>query len=324
MVARCSASSSSSRLRCAARRLDAESPDAARRLRALAGEAETLAERGDAAAAWAPVLKAAREALIEQLERRQDRAEAWRLLEPRVAAAVTQAWRQTAAPGLERREARWAQQASMELESARALAAAGDFDKALATARQALDRTHRVDGAWQALHARFRRPELLRRWRAWSDETIASTRRGPPALVIDKLERRLDVYRDGRRVASFTAELGTRGLEQKLHAGDKATPEGTYRVTQVKMGGQTRYYKALLIDYPNRDDQARYQEARRRGLVPKNAGVGSLIEVHGAGGQGRDWTDGCVALTNADMDALFHHVRVGTRVTIVGTLGALR
>lgn len=304
----------------AARQLDGDSPEAARRLRALADEAETLAERGDAATAWAPVLKAAREALIEQRERSLDRAARWRRLEPEVAAAVALAWRQTAAPGLERREAYWAQQASMELERARALAAAGELDAALATARLALDRARSVNAAWHTLHARFERPELRRLWRSWSDETIASTRHGPPALVVDKLARRLDVYRDGRRVASFPVELGTRGLQQKLHAGDQATPEGTYRVTEVRTGGQTRYYKALLLDYPNRDDLARYQDARRRGLVPGNAGAGSLIEIHGDGGQGRDWTNGCVALANADMDDLFRHVRVGTRVTIVGTV----
>jgi hypothetical protein len=304
----------------AARRLDADSPEAARRLRVLAGEAETMAGRGDGAAAWAPVLNAAREALLGQRRRRLDLDGEWRQLEPRVTAALAQAWRQTAAPGLERREARWAQQASNELERARALAAGGELGGALEAARQALERTRRVDAAWQALHARFEQPELRRRWRAWSEETIASTRRGPPALVVDKLARRLDVYRDGRRVASFAAELGSRGLAQKLHAGDKATPEGTYRVTEVRTGGQTRYYKALMLDYPNREDLARYREARRRGQVPGNAGAGSLIEIHGHGGQGRDWTDGCVALTDADMDALFRHVRVGTRVAIVGAL----
>jgi L,D-peptidoglycan transpeptidase YkuD (ErfK/YbiS/YcfS/YnhG family) len=54
-------------------------------------------------------------------------------------------------------------------------------------------------------------------------------------------------------------------------------------------------------------------------VVPANAGIGSLIEIHGEGGQGRDWTDGCVALSNSDMDRVFSHARVGTPVTIVGT-----
>jgi L,D-peptidoglycan transpeptidase YkuD (ErfK/YbiS/YcfS/YnhG family) len=53
--------------------------------------------------------------------------------------------------------------------------------------------------------------------------------------------------------------------------------------------------------------------------VPLRAGVGSLIEIHGDGGQGRDWTDGCVALSNSDMDRVFARARVGTPVTIVGT-----
>jgi lipoprotein-anchoring transpeptidase ErfK/SrfK len=52
--------------------------------------------------------------------------------------------------------------------------------------------------------------------------------------------------------------------------------------------------------------------------VPPGRGIGGLIEIHGAGGQGRNWTDGCVALVNPDMDRLFAAVGVGTPVTIVG------
>lgn len=304
----------------AARRLEAASPEAAQRLRALAAEAAFLAEDRGRAAAWGPVLMAARAAIVEQHLRRQDLAEQWRQLEPRVEAAVERAWRQSAGPGLERREARWAQQAAAALETARRLAAAGQLGGALEAGREALDRARQVDATWQALHARFREPRLRRVWRSWAETTIAATRHGPPALLIDKLERRLDVYSGGRRVASFPVELGSRGLERKLHAGDRATPEGTYRVVQVKSGAQTRYYKALLLDYPNGEDLARYREGRRRGEVPRHAGAGGLIEIHGHGGQGRDWTDGCVALTDADMDALFRHVHKGTRVTIVGTL----
>jgi L,D-peptidoglycan transpeptidase YkuD (ErfK/YbiS/YcfS/YnhG family) len=57
----------------------------------------------------------------------------------------------------------------------------------------------------------------------------------------------------------------------------------------------------------------------KSGTVPRRAGIGSLIEIHGDGGQGRDWTDGCVALDNRDMDRVFARASVGTTVTIVGT-----
>jgi lipoprotein-anchoring transpeptidase ErfK/SrfK len=81
----------------------------------------------------------------------------------------------------------------------------------------------------------------------------------------------------------------------------------------------TLYYKALLLDYPNADDRRAFARARRAGEVSAGTGIGGLIEIHGEGGLGRDWTKGCVALTNADIDDLFQRVDVGTPVTIVGS-----
>jgi murein L,D-transpeptidase YafK len=87
----------------------------------------------------------------------------------------------------------------------------------------------------------------------------------------------------------------------------------------VKAIGSSLYHKALLLDYPNADDRAEFALARRRGEMPMSAGIGGFIEIHGEGGRGRDWTRGCVALTNADMDELFARVPIGTPVTIVGS-----
>ena len=92
-----------------------------------------------------------------------------------------------------------------------------------------------------------------------------------------------------------------------------ASPEGRYRITHELQ--RSRYYKALRLDYPNDEDRSRYREARRRGLV--KASIGGLIEIHGEGGRGEDWTMGCVALANSDMDHLMRQVGVGTPVTIV-------
>ncbi len=145
-----------------------------------------------------------------------------------------------------------------------------------------------------------------------------SRQKAVSVVIIDKADHRLLVYRRGRQVAVFKAELGTAGLAPKRHAGDCATPEGRYRVTTVKTGGATRYYKALLLDYPNPDDRRRYQLERDAGTIEAGVGPGSLIEIHGHGGQGRDWTEGCVALRDEDMDRLLELVAAGTPVTIVG------
>ena len=58
-----------------------------------------------------------------------------------------------------------------------------------------------------------------------------------------------------------------------------------------------------------------------RSPLPSN---GAMIEIHGHGGKGIDWTEGCIALTNNDMDNLFNIVKVGTPVTIVGSMQSLR
>jgi hypothetical protein len=73
-----------------------------------------------------------------------------------------------------------------------------------------------------------------------------------------------------------------------------------------------------MLDYPNERDKERFRKAVQRGEIARGASIGGLIEIHGEGGRGGDWTDGCVALTNNEMDDLFDRVSVGTLVTIVG------
>ena len=161
-------------------------------------------------------------------------------------------------------------------------------------------------------------PGRQRLWQSWVDEALGASR-GRPVVVVVKAGRRCHLLRDGAVVASFRADLGRAGLADKLHAGDRATPEGRYRVTEKRDRGATAYYRALMLDYPNEDDRKEYADAVRRGLVPRGRGIGGLIEIHGRGGQGVDWTDGCVAVADADMDRLFAAVEVGTPVVIVGT-----
>ncbi|MFH1176560.1 MAG: L,D-transpeptidase, partial [Acidobacteriota bacterium] len=196
----------------------------------------------------------------------------------------------------------------------------GEHSRAADKLQQAREAAQVVHRGWSGLHARFGDRALLRLWRAWVETTIAESRRNSSfAIIVDKLHRRLLLYRRGLPAGERAAELGANGLLRKEHSGDRATPEGLYRVVQLKVGRSTRYYKALLINYPNDEDRERYAAGKRRGTIPRRAGIGSLIEIHGDGGEGRDWTDGCVALSNQDMDWLFARVEVGTPVTIVGT-----
>ena len=147
-----------------------------------------------------------------------------------------------------------------------------------------------------------------------------SRRTNESVIIVDKLRRRLLLIQGEEELASYPVDLGIAGMVSKTRAGDEATLEGRYRVTEVRGPGRTRYYRALMLDYPNAEDRTRFRRLQRSGGVPRGHEIGSLIEIHGKGGRGQDWTQGCVALENSDMDDLVPQVEVGTRVTIVGTI----
>lgn len=157
---------------------------------------------------------------------------------------------------------------------------------------------------------------------AWNDivddAVCASSRSGGLLLVVLKLDRRLLLYRDGRLLHTYPVGIGMNGLSDKLFSGDRATPEGRYQIS--KKISHSRYYRALLINYPNDEDRQRFANAQKRGLVPRGRGIGNAVEIHGGG---RDSvTEGCVSVDNNIMDKLFAMVEVGTPVVIVGTLEA--
>jgi len=172
------------------------------------------------------------------------------------------------------------------------------------------------DGLFSLL-ARYADEGQVAKWRKWADDTVReSKKRGGPAIVVNKLERTLTVFRSGRAAAVYEIGLGRFGLSDKLCAGDEATPEGRYKV--IKKFPNSRFRKALLIDYPNDEDRKEYSQALKRGAIPRNAGIGGLIEIHGGGND--SLTNGCVALQNDVIDELFPTIPVGTPVTIVGSL----
>ena len=174
-------------------------------------------------------------------------------------------------------------------------------------------------GSALSVASRFVDTELVERWRSWVQETLAWSRRtGDYAIVVYKEKNKLALYRGGREVRTFHADMGSNKARDKVRAGDEATPEGKYRITVRKDVGHSRYHRALEINYPNSDDLARFARLKKEGAVPRGASPGGLIEIHGEGGRGQDWTRGCVALSNRDMDELFKHAKVGTPVTIVG------
>jgi lipoprotein-anchoring transpeptidase ErfK/SrfK len=194
-----------------------------------------------------------------------------------------------------------------------------DYWQAVAKAQQAADLVGSAGAdATQLLHAYLAQVST---WKQWAAETIAwSAQQNAVAVVVDKMAHRSQVYVAGRLQAEYAVDLGPRWLGHKKQKGDGATPEGHYRVTKKKGPGNSKYYKALELDYPNEDDRQNFLVAQKNGELPQSAHIGGLIEIHGEGGRGINWTAGCVALRNQDMDELFALAQIGTRVTIVGAL----
>jgi hypothetical protein len=212
--------------------------------------------------------------------------------------------------------------AELAIREAQVLFDEEDFRAAAFSARTADELAGGASGESERLVARFRDPARLDTWLRWSEDAVAATRReASAALLVDKLDHQAYLYLGGKCLARFDVDLGYNSFHPKRVAGDGATPEGRYRVTKKKGRGETRYYKALLLDYPNDEDVRRFRDGvRERTLAPRSH-IGSLIEIHGDGGQRRDWTDGCVAMANHHMDDVFARLPVGSPVVIVGSLG---
>ena len=162
-------------------------------------------------------------------------------------------------------------------------------------------------------------------WKNWVNKTInESKRNGDYSIIIDKFSRKFFIYFKGVKKWEFDAELGKNWVGHKHERGDKATPEGMYKIARKLDSRKTNYYKALLLDYPNEEDLAAFRSEIARGVLSSSAKIGGLIEIHGNGGKGIDWTEGCIALTDKEMDLVFKIVKVGTPVTIVGSMVELQ
>lgn len=229
-------------------------------------------------------------------------------------------WRKRLDGGLAQWEAErsWSA-AKSSAEVAGRLIAGGEYERAMTNTRAGLLSLARIADLLGAYDRESTEREDT--WRRWTNETLlASAKTGTSAIVVDKSAHTLYLIADGTVTSDFPCDLGYNSARQKLSAGDGATPEGKYRISKVIARG-SNYYRALLLDYPNDLDRRRFNDNKSRGVIDNDARIGGLIEIHGKGGLGQDWTDGCVAISNGNLDSLMRHVRVGTPVTIVRKAG---
>lgn len=155
-------------------------------------------------------------------------------------------------------------------------------------------------------------------WKKNAQKARDLSMKGHYVILVNKLESTCTLLKSGKKVEEFNTEFGPNWLGDKKLMGDNATPEGIYKIVKKKNGGSTKYYKSLLINYPNDEDKKNFAAAIKNGSIPKKSKIGELIQIHGLGGKGVNWTEGCVALNNEDMDILFEHVQINTPVIIIG------
>jgi len=132
-------------------------------------------------------------------------------------------------------------------------------------------------------------------------------------VLVDKSDRTLTLYRDGEPLKSYPGiQLGGAPAGQKHFEGDERTPEGRYLIDTRNPA--SAYHLSLRISYP---DEADIAFAAQRGREP-----GGDIFIHGqpnylpSGRLPGDWTDGCIALANAELDELWAAVPDGTPIEI--------
>ncbi len=134
-------------------------------------------------------------------------------------------------------------------------------------------------------------------------------------IIVVKTARLLFLVRGGEVMRSYRVALGRQPKGTKIYQGDGRTPEGSYRISAFNP--QSRFYRSLRVSYPNQLDQAL---ARALGQA-----AGGDIMVHGLAPERRsygnehwrfNWTNGCIAVTDDEMDEIWQRVEIGTPIEI--------
>lgn len=135
-------------------------------------------------------------------------------------------------------------------------------------------------------------------------------------VFVDKSERVLKLLSDDKVIKTYHIALGDSPAGHKRQQGDERTPTGSYKLDYKNE--KSSYYRSIHVSYPNASDKA---QARKRGVSP-----GGDIMIHGqkngfghlaALTQKRDWTDGCIAVTDGEMDEIMSVYKAGMLIEIV-------
>ncbi len=148
-------------------------------------------------------------------------------------------------------------------------------------------------------------------------------------IIIEKSLRRLTLIREGEPDLTFSIALGKSPEGHKLSEGDNRTPEGEYYI--CTRNDRSKFHLALGLSYPNPSDagpalaETRITREQYESILsahaalrrpPWDTSLGGFIMIHG-GGSASDWTAGCIALEDCDIETLFALCPMDTRVLIL-------
>jgi len=140
-------------------------------------------------------------------------------------------------------------------------------------------------------------------------------------IIIDKSDYELQVYDDEGWYATYPVVFGNKDLGDKLMEGDKRTPEGSFKI--ISKRPHEKWHKMLMLDYPTKDSWSKFNQRKADGQIPRSAKIGGGIAIHGTWPNDdlvvddfTNWTQGCIALKNEDLDELESYLPIGTKVMI--------
>lgn len=134
-------------------------------------------------------------------------------------------------------------------------------------------------------------------------------------VIVNKSASSMSVLRDGKVIKTYAIAMGDAPKGHKLKEGDQRTPQGRYILDYKK--SDSAFYKSIHISYPNDEDKLR---AQALGISP-----GGMIMIHGQNPRSKmspeeaqqyNWTNGCIAVTNKEMDELWRMIDEGTPIEI--------
>ena len=143
----------------------------------------------------------------------------------------------------------------------------------------------------------------------------------PYKIIIDKSDYTLMLYDQDGWLATYPVVFGSKQQEDKKMEGDRLTPNGKFRITYKKNHKEWGCF--LLLDYPNKESYEKFNERKRKGLIPKTAKIGGGIGIHGtrpteeyAVDKFMNWTNGCISVKYSDIFELYEMIPIGTEVEV--------